>query len=62
MRLSTAFAAWMGFASAAAMAGHAPNAPTIFAPNAIPTGADDGAAAFTPDGATVYFMRGTGDG
>lgn len=62
MRLSTAFAAWMSLASGAAMAGHAPDAPTIFAPDAIPTGADDGAAAFTPDGATVYFMRGTGDG
>jgi len=32
---------------------------TIFAPGAIAGAADDGAAAFTPDGATVYFMRGT---
>jgi Tol biopolymer transport system component len=33
--------------------------PTIFAPGSIAGHADDGAAAFTPDGATVYFMRGT---
>ncbi|GGY30748.1 hypothetical protein GCM10008098_25390 [Rhodanobacter panaciterrae] len=33
--------------------------PTIFAPGAIAGTDDDGAAAFTPDGATVYFMRGT---
>lgn len=33
--------------------------PTIFAPDSIAGPADDGAAAFTPDGATVYFMRGT---
>ncbi|HWX65900.1 MAG TPA: hypothetical protein VNZ27_05655 [Rhodanobacter sp.] len=32
---------------------------TIFAPGAIAGTDDDGAAAFTPDGATVYFMRGT---
>src|SRR6185312_4614816 len=46
------------------MSGHAPAAvvPVIFAPGAIPAGTDDGAAAFTPDGATVYFMRATGDG
>jgi hypothetical protein len=46
------------------MAARAPKAavPAVFAPNAIPTDADDGAAAFTPDGATAYFMRGTGDG
>jgi Tol biopolymer transport system component len=36
-----------------------PPAPTIFAPDRIAGAADDGAAAFTPDGATVYFMRGT---
>lgn len=34
-------------------------APAIFAPGSIAGPADDGAAAFTPDGATVYFMRGT---
>ena len=64
MRLSTAFAAWMSFASVAAMSGHAPAAvvPVIFAPGAIPAGTDDGAAAFTPDGVTVYFTRATGDG
>ncbi|WP_404614614.1 TolB-like translocation protein [Rhodanobacter hydrolyticus] len=64
MRLSTAFATWMSFASIAAMSSHAPTAdgPVVFAPDAIPAGADDGAAVFTPDGATVYFMRGTGDG
>ncbi len=33
--------------------------PTIFAPGSIAGVPDDGAAAFTPDGATVYFMRGT---
>lgn len=64
MRLSTVFAAWMCFASVAAMSRPMPTSvvPAIFAPNAIPAGADDGAAAFTPDGATVYFMRATGDG
>lgn len=34
-------------------------APTIFAPGAIAGPFDDGAAAFTPDGNTVVFMRGT---
>jgi Tol biopolymer transport system component len=34
-------------------------APTIFAPDVIAGNADDGAAAFTPDGNTVIFMRGT---
>jgi hypothetical protein len=36
-----------------------PPTATIFAPGAIAGADDDGAAAFTPDGATVYFMRGT---
>jgi Tol biopolymer transport system component len=36
-----------------------PPTATIFAPGAIAGTDDDGAAAFTPDGATVYFMRGT---
>ncbi len=35
------------------------NAPTVFAPGAIAGNADDGAAAFTPEGDTVVFMRGT---
>ena len=64
MRLSTAFAAWISFVPVAAMSGHVPTAvvPALFAPDTIPAGADDGAAAFAPDGATVYFMRATGDG
>jgi Tol biopolymer transport system component len=33
---------------------------TVFAPGTIAGNADDGAAAFTPDGNTVIFMRGTG--
>lgn len=33
--------------------------PSVFAPDVIAGTADDGAAAFTPDGATVVFMRGT---
>ena len=36
-----------------------PPTATIFGPGAIAGTDDDGAAAFTPDGATVYFMRGT---
>jgi hypothetical protein len=36
-----------------------PPTAAIFAPGAIAGTDDDGAAAFTPDGATVYFMRGT---
>ena len=39
-----------------------PPAATIFAPGAIAGTADDGAAALTPDGATVVFMRNTRDG
>jgi hypothetical protein len=35
---------------------------TIFAPGAIAGTANDGAAAFTPDGTTVVFMRDTGNG
>jgi len=38
------------------------SAATIFAPDAIAGTANDGAAAFTPDGATVVFMRDTGSG
>ena len=39
-----------------------PPAVAIFAPGAIAGTANDGAAAFTPDGATVVFMRDTGSG
>jgi hypothetical protein len=39
-----------------------PPTATIFAPGAIAGTANDGAAAFTPDGATVVFMRDTGSG
>ncbi len=45
--------------AAAAHAAPPAPAPAIFAPDSIAGDADDGAAAFTPDGATVYFMRGT---
>lgn len=57
MRLSATFVIALSLLAATAHA--APPAPTIFAPDSIPGAADDGAAAFTPDGATVYFMRGT---
>jgi hypothetical protein len=40
----------------------APATPMIFAPDDIPGPADDASPAFTPDGQTVYFMRGVGDG
>ena len=40
----------------------AQDAPTLFAPGVISGPDGEGAAAFTPDGATVYFMRGAGDG
>ena len=39
-----------------------PPAVVIFAPDAIAGTANDGAAAFTPDGSTVVFMRDTGSG
>ncbi|MFC5742058.1 PD40 domain-containing protein [Dyella tabacisoli] len=35
--------------------------PTLFAPGVISGPDDEGAAAFTPDGNTVYFMRSVGD-
>jgi len=61
MRLSTALSVLLAFGSTAHAA--TPSAvPTIFAPGAIAGTADDGAAAFTPDGATVVFMRDTGNG
>lgn len=34
---------------------------TVFGPGVISTAADEGSAAFMPDGATVYFSRGSGD-
>ncbi|WP_430392034.1 hypothetical protein [Dyella sp. 20L07] len=37
-------------------------APTIFAPDVISGPADDASPAFTSDGNTVYFMRGTDNG
>ncbi|TCV94686.1 WD40 repeat protein [Luteibacter rhizovicinus] len=62
----------MGFATAAGVMaffgsgspGHPPAAPVpaVFAPGVISGPADDAAPAFTPDGRTVYFMRGTDDG
>jgi hypothetical protein len=57
MRLPATFMIAACLLAAAAHA--APPVPTIFAPDSIAGDADDGAAAFTPDGATVYFMRGT---
>ncbi|HET7329445.1 hypothetical protein [Dyella sp.] len=36
--------------------------PVVFAPGSISGSGDNGAAAFTPDGATVYVMRSVGDG
>lgn len=43
----------------AAVQAAAATAPIIFAPGSIAGRADDGAVAFAPDGATIYFMRGT---
>lgn len=59
MKLSTTLYLLLAFASAAHAAASDGAIPTIFAPDRIAGTADDGAAAFTPDGATVYFMRGT---
>ncbi|WP_426701494.1 TolB family protein [Rhodanobacter sp. Col0626] len=59
MRLSTTLCVLLAFGPAACAAVPAATTPTIFAPGSIAGDADDGAAAFTPDGATVYFMRGT---
>ena len=59
MKLSTVLSVLLAFGSTALAAMTSSEAPTIFAPGAIAGTADDGAAAFTPDGATVYFMRGT---
>lgn len=35
--------------------------PTVFAPGVVSGPDDEGAAAFTPDGSAVYFMRSVGD-
>lgn len=57
------FALWLAWAAPTGAHATSPAATAaIFAPQAIAGTADDGAAAFTPDGDTVYFMRGTGDG
>lgn len=53
-------------ASLAAFAGVAPATdaavPSLFAPGTVSGPGDEGAAAFTPDGTTVLFMRGAGEG
>jgi hypothetical protein len=49
-------------ATAIAGATAPPPPPTLFAPGVVASKADDGAAAFTPDGDTVIFMRGSADG
>jgi Tol biopolymer transport system component len=59
MRLSTLLCVLLVCAPAAHATVPAAATPAIFAPGSIAGDADDGAAAFTPDGATVYFMRGT---
>lgn len=59
MRMSSMLCVLLAFGPAARAAVPAGATPAIFAPGSIAGDADDGAAAFTPDGATVYFMRGT---
>lgn len=59
MRLSTVLSVLLAFGSTAHAATTGTAIPTIFAPGAIAGTDDDGTAAFTPDGATVYFMHGT---
>jgi hypothetical protein len=59
MRLSKALGVLLALGSCAHAATTTGTAATIFAPGSIAGDADDGAAAFSPDGATVYFMRGT---
>lgn len=59
MKWSTALGVLLALGSSAHAATTAAATATIFAPGSIAGDADDGAAAFTPDGATVYFMRGT---
>lgn len=61
MRLPTTLATLLAFAPATHATESRDAAPAVFAPDSIAGIPDDGAAAFTPDGATVYFMRGTGD-
>ena len=59
MRLSIALSVLLALGSSSHAATTAGTTATIFAPGEIAGDADDGAAAFSPDGATVYFMRGT---
>jgi hypothetical protein len=59
MRLFTALGILLALGSSAHAGTTVKPTATIFAPGSIAGDADDGAAAFTPDGATVYFMRGT---
>lgn len=59
MKLSIALCVLLAAGSTAHATEGGNAVPTIFAPDSIAGPADDGAAAFTPDGATVYFMRGT---
>ncbi|MGB3462201.1 MAG: hypothetical protein WBA33_09575 [Rhodanobacter lindaniclasticus] len=61
MKLSTAWLAVLLACAGVAQGGQAGKGGdvTVFAPDGIAGAADDGAAAFTPDGNTVYFMRGT---
>lgn len=59
MKLSTALGVLLALGASAHAATTVEPTATIFAPGSIAGDADDGAAAFTPDGATVYFMRGT---
>ena len=61
MRLSTTLAILLAFGSTAHAVETTSAIPAIFAPHSIAGTADDGAAAFTPDGATVVFMRSMGD-
>jgi hypothetical protein len=61
MLLSTTLVILLAFAPTAHVAESKDATPAIFAPDSIAGIPDDGAAAFTPDGSTVYFMRGTGD-
>lgn len=58
MKMTTRLCFLLAFGSAA-YASVPVDTPTLFAPQSMAGDADDGAAAFTPNGATVYFMRGT---
>lgn len=52
----------MLFAGSVAVLAGSSATPRVFAPGVISGVGDNGAAAFAPDGTTVYFMRSTGDG